>query len=163
MLIGEYNHVLDAKNRVIVPMKLREKERPGGELCTEFVLTRGTESCLFLYATDAWKQLETAVNRGNLPGEERRRFQRLFSAGGVACACDRQGRIGVPEKLRKHAGLTREVTWVGVGDRAELWDTAKWRAYETENLKRFQETFDKVAETMDQRAPPGPQSPEKGL
>ena len=155
MAIGEYTHVLDAKNRVIVPMKFREREGAGGELSSEFILTRGTENCLFLYNVDAWKRLERAMlQRGVLPDEERRRFLRLFSAGGVACECDRQGRILVPEKLRKFAGLSREVAWIGVGDRMELWDVARWRAYETENMKRFQETFDKMAEDLSGMAPP---------
>lgn len=164
MLIGEYKHVLDSKNRVIVPMKIRETEGAAGELCSEFVLTRGTESSLFIYTADAWKRLENAMlGRGALPGEERRRFQRLFNAGGAACACDRQGRIVVPEKLREHAGLKREVTWIGAGDRAELWDTAKWRAYEAENMKRFQETFDRMAEDLSRTSPPAHQPPSREL
>lgn len=161
MLIGEFDHVLDAKNRVIVPMKLRERD-PGGELCSEFVLTRGTENCLFVYPAEAWRRLERAMlGRGVLPGEERRRFQRLFNAGGVSCVCDRQGRVVVPEKLRNHAGLKREVTWIGTGDRAELWDTATWRSYEAENMSRFQETFDRMAEDLSQMTPPAAPPPDK--
>ncbi len=162
MAIGEYNHTLDSKNRVIVPVKIRETE--SGGICSEFVLTRGAENCLFAYTIEAWKRLENAMlGPGALPSAERRRFQRLFSASGAACTCDRQGRIVVPEKLRAHAGLSREVTWLGAGDHAELWDTAKWRAYEAESMKSFQETFEQMADKLSRTPPAASQPPGREL
>lgn len=161
MLIGEYNHVLDAKNRVIVPQKFRDVDGQPGAAWSEFILTRGPENCIFAYTPQSWENLKRAIfSRGALPGANRRKFQRMLYAGGADAKCDRQGRIVVPEKLRGHAGLKREVTWIGAGDRAELWDAERWRAYEADSMELFQETFDKMADDLDGFTPPDTEAPE---
>lgn len=156
MLIGEYSHVLDQKNRVIVPQKFREIDGKEGAVWSQFILTRGPEDSILVYTPEAWRRLqEVMFGRGALPDANRRKFQRLLYAGGAECHCDRQGRIVVPEKLRLHAGLKRDVTWIGAGDRAELWATERWRAYEEQNLPLFQETFDRMADEVG-GIPPSP-------
>jgi len=161
MFLGQYDHLLDQKNRVIVPQRFREIEDQAGAVWSEFILTRGPEHCIFIYTPPAWKKLQAALfSRAALPGANRRKFQRLLYAGGAGCTCDRQGRIVVPPKLREHAGLTRQVTWIGAGDHAELWDTDRWREYEAAGMELFQDTFDHMAEDMNPTAPPEPEEPD---
>lgn len=161
MLIGEFNHVLDSKHRVIVPQKFRDVETQPGASWSEFILTRGPENCIFVYTPPAWENLKKVMfSRGALPGATRRKFQRMLYAGGAEVKCDRQGRIVIPEKLRDFAALNREVTWIGAGDRAELWNTERWQAYESESMELFQETFDKMAEDLDGLPSPEPEAPD---
>lgn len=144
---GEHDLTLDDKNRVAAPLDFRALPTVPGAMWSEFVMTRGTEECIFVYTPDAWNKVREAVLGDKaLPDAARRRFQRLMDAGAVVCRCDRQGRVVIPEKLREYAGVKREVTWIRTGDRTEIWDTAKWREYLKESLELLQETFEKVAE-----------------
>ena len=117
MLIGEYQHTIDAKGRVSFPARLRE------ELGGEFVVTKGFDNCLSVYAMEEWKALESKVNA--LPMKARS-FQRFLFAGAAELSPDKQGRVLIPLHLREYAGLMDEVTIVGVSSRAEIWDSAKW-------------------------------------
>jgi MraZ protein len=156
MLLGEYRHTIDAKNRVIVPQKLREMGVPE-ELWSTFILTRGPEGCIFVYTPEGWERLARSIIEGStLPSKELRRFERSFSAAANHCTCDAQGRIVLPDKLRAYAGLKRDVVWVGVIERAELWDAERWDAYEREQMPKFEETFEKMVERTRGVTPPEP-------
>ena len=146
MLLGEYRHTIDAKNRVIVPQKLREMGSPE-KLWSTFILTRGAEQCIFVYTPEAWERLARDLfERSTLPGKELRSFARSFGAAASYCTCDTQGRIVLPDKLRHHAALKRDVAWVGVMDHAELWDAERWDACERENVATFEDIFEKMAQ-----------------
>ena len=118
---GEYQHSIDGKNRLFIPARLRE------ELGDSFTLTRGLDGCLYVYSKDNWDVLEQKIKA--LPMTKSRDFQRYFFSGASECEPDAQGRVVIPQPLREHAGLSREVTVIGVGDRAEIWDADKWREY----------------------------------
>jgi MraZ protein len=119
-LKGEYNHSVDSKGRMIVPSKLRE------QLGLSFVVTRGMDGCLFAYPNDEWEIFEGKLRQLPMTNENSRKFKRFFQAGAADCEVDNQGRILLPANLREFAGITKDVTVVGVGERAEIWSKEKW-------------------------------------
>lgn len=121
MFMGEYNHSIDTKGRIIVPAKFRE------ELGETFVVTLGLDGCLFLYPASEWEAF--VVQLKQLPGNRQaRQLQRYFLAGAVNCEVDKQGRILIPAKLREHARLEKEVVFVGVLGKIEIWSREQWDA-----------------------------------
>ncbi|MDO5783467.1 MAG: division/cell wall cluster transcriptional repressor MraZ [Eubacteriales bacterium] len=118
---GEYRHTLDAKGRLFIPAKLRE------ELGDSFVVTKGLDQCLFLYPQAAWNALEEKIRQ--LPMSKSRDLQRFFLSSASDVSVDKQGRIVVPTVLRGYAALDHDVTVIGVSERAEIWDTQAWDAY----------------------------------
>lgn len=120
MFMGEYNHTIDAKGRLIIPAKFREL------LGTEFVLTRGLDGCLFIYPVDEWKAFEQKLRALPLTNKNARTFSRFFVAGAAMCELDRQGRVLVPQTLREFAGLEKDVVLAGNLDRIEVWSKDKW-------------------------------------
>lgn len=120
MFMGEYNHTIDAKGRLIVPSKFREK------LGDEFVVTKGLDDCLFVYPLDEWATIEEAFRKVPLTKKKARDFVRFFFAGAANCEVDKQGRILLPPSLRAYAGLEKEVVSAGVLNRVEIWDKEKW-------------------------------------
>ncbi len=125
MFLGEYMHSLDEKGRVVMPSKFR------AELATGCVLTKGQERCLYVFPQDRWDEEAAAVLR--LPRTDRRarNYSRSFFASASDQSLDRAGRCQIPEPLRGYAGLTKDVTVVGVADRIEIWDSTTWREVAT--------------------------------
>ena len=135
MFMGEFNHTVDVKGRIIVPSKLRE------ELGDQFVVTVGLDGCLFVYPLTEWElfveQLKT------LPGQAQgRKLQRYFMSLAADCEVDKQGRFLVPAKLREMAGLDKDVVFAGVINKIELWSKEKW-----DEINDF-DNMDDVAECM---------------
>ena len=120
MLMGEYNHSIDKKGRVIVPAKFRET------LGEEFVISRGFDECLYAYSAEAWADMETKLKSLPLSNPKSRQITRFFLAGAANVTPDSQGRINIPENLISYAGLESQVVLVGVGNKIEIWDKAKW-------------------------------------
>ncbi|MGM9648666.1 MAG: division/cell wall cluster transcriptional repressor MraZ [Butyricicoccaceae bacterium] len=118
---GEYQHSLDAKGRLFIPAKLRE------ELGGCFVVTKGLDGCLFVYAQEEWEQLEAKIN--SLPMSKSRDLQRFFLSSAADVNPDKQGRILLPNTLRRYAKLEKDVTIIGVSRRAEIWSTQVWEEY----------------------------------
>ena len=119
--MGEYNHTIDAKGRLIIPAKFRE------QLGEEFVITKGMDGCLFVYPFEAWQEFEDKLKALPLTvNKEARKFSRFFLAGAATVELDKQGRALVPATLREFAGLDKEVVLAGVLDRIEIWDKDKW-------------------------------------
>ena len=122
MLLGEYEHTIDEKNRLTLPAKFRERFAAGG------VVTRGLDGCLYLYSRDEWERLvETRLATLDPLSKEGRRMQRFFFAGASEGELDKQGRVGLPATLLEHAKLGRDVVVAGVNDHLEIWDRAAWR------------------------------------
>lgn len=126
MLLGEYNHSLDAKGRVSVPSKLRL------DLGESFIVTKGLDNCLFAYSKDEWATFESKLKSLPLTNTNARNFVRFFFSGATECEIDKQGRINIPQNLRDYAAVTKDVTIVGVGTRVEIWDREKWNKYNSE-------------------------------
>ena len=136
MFMGEYNHIIDAKGRLIIPARFREL------LGEEFILTKGLDGCLSIYPMDAWEAFETKLRALPLTNKNARTFTRFFVAGATNCELDRQGRILVPQTLREFAGLEKEVVLTGNLDRIEIWSKEKW----SENCNY--DDMDIIAESM---------------
>jgi MraZ protein len=120
MFMGEYNHTIDPKGRLIIPSKFRE------QLSDEFVLTKGLDGCLSIYPMDEWESFEKQLRSLPLTNKNARTFTRFFVAGAASCELDKQGRILVPQTLREFAGLTKEVVLTGNINRIEIWSKNKW-------------------------------------
>ena len=120
MFMSEYNHTLDTKGRLIIPAKFREV------LGEEFVISKGMDGCLFVYANDDWNSFEQKLTSLPLINKEARQFARFFLAGAATVEVDKQGRILLPAALREFAGLEKDVVLVGVGSRVEIWSKDKW-------------------------------------
>ncbi|MFV0558467.1 MAG: division/cell wall cluster transcriptional repressor MraZ [Enterococcus sp.] len=138
MFMGEFQHTIDAKGRLIVPSKLREK------LGEKFIVTRGLDGCLFGYPLAEWEKLEVKLNEMPLAKKDARTFVRFFYSAATECELDKQGRINLPNTLRTHAGLVKNCVITGVANRIEIWDEAKWLQFSAE----AEEKFDEIAETM---------------
>lgn len=121
MFMGEFNHSIDDKGRIIIPSKFRE------DLGDEFVMTLGLDGCLFVYPLDEWQEFVNQLRK--LPGtKQARQLQRYFMAGAAACELDKQGRVLIPIKLREKAALEKDVVFVGVLNKIEIWDKARWES-----------------------------------
>ncbi|HVN26688.1 MAG TPA: division/cell wall cluster transcriptional repressor MraZ [Candidatus Paceibacterota bacterium] len=123
MLLGEYQHNLDTKGRMAVPAKFREKVAAGA------IITRGIDNCLFMFANAEWEELAKKLIALPLAQANSRAFVRLMLAGATDVALDSQGRILIPDYLRKYAGLKKQVTVAGLFNRIEIWDEAAWKSY----------------------------------
>ena len=135
MLIGQYQHNIDAKNRVIVPAKFRE------DLGERFYVTKGLDGCLFVLSEEGWKRLQDKIVA--MPMSKARQLQRFFFSGAAEVEPDKQGRILIPQPLRDYASIEKDVTFIGTGDRAEIWSTECWTQF-NDNL-----TEDSIAEAME--------------
>jgi len=136
---GRYQASLDAKGRVAVPARLRERvdERERDR----FILTVLPDGCLVLYPLSQWDRIDQQIEdraRTSLGWKEARALERELFANAAEVSCDRQGRILVPERLRKRAGLDKSVTFVGVRNRIEVWNTETWEMGETERESAFE-------------------------
>jgi len=146
MFVGNYEVRMDAKHRVIVPQKLREPRAEGGLVYSEFYLTLGAEGCIFVYTPEGWRKLMDEMGATKpLADASLRTVQRLVAANAVPCACDGQGRIVLPNDLRRHADLKRDVLWVGAVSRAEIWSVERWREYHETHAPLLSESLDVVA------------------
>ncbi len=121
MLMGEYQHNMDLKGRVTIPSKFRE------DLGDKFYVSRGLDGCLFVLSCAQWDRLVEKV--AAIPMAQGKAIQRYFFSGAAEVEPDKQGRILLPQNLREHAGLTKDVTVIGAATRAEIWDTQRWNEY----------------------------------
>ena len=138
MLIGEYEHSLDVKGRVIMPAKLRE------DMGEKFILTKGLDGCLFGFSQNEWANFEEKLKTLPLTNKNARDFVRFFLSGATECEMDKQGRFLVASNLREYASMDKEVVVIGVGNRIELWNKEKWIKHNSdENI-----SADEIAEKM---------------
>ncbi|MDE7224134.1 MAG: division/cell wall cluster transcriptional repressor MraZ [Acetatifactor sp.] len=137
MFMSEYNHTIDTKGRLIVPSKFRD------QLGDEFVVTKGMDGCLFVYANEDWNAFEQKLTSLPLINKEARKFARFFLAGAAQVEVDKQGRILLPSNLREFAGLEKDVVLVGVGSRIEIWSRENWENMDADS------DMDDIAATME--------------
>ena len=136
MLIGEYEHTIDAKGRLSMPSKLR---RDMGEA---FIVTKGLDGCLFAFSQEEWKNFETKLKALPLSDKNARNFVRFFLAGATECEIDKQGRFLIPSNLRQAGNLEKEAIIIGVGTRLEIWNKDVWISKDEEI------SADEIAENM---------------
>ena len=124
-MTGTYEHSIDAKGRLFIPARLRE------ELGVTFYLAMGVDACLAIYPQASWDRLPQKF--ASLPMRQSKAMRPLF-ANAAECEPDSQGRIVIPQKLRRYAGLEKDAVIIGVHDRAEIWSAEEWRAQEEEEM-----------------------------
>lgn len=138
MLIGEFEHSIDTKGRLVLPAKIKD------DLGKEFIVTKGLDGCLFGYSLAEWSKFEEKLKALPLTNKITRDFVRFFLSGAVEEETDKQGRFLLPANLREYASLTKDAVIIGVGTRIEIWDKKKWIEYNSEeNL-----SVDSIAEKM---------------
>jgi len=140
MLIGEYEHSVDPKGRLIMPAKLRE------DIGEKFVITKGLDGCLFAYSLKEWKNFEEKLRSFPLTNKDARALTRFFLAGAIECEIDKQGRFLISSNLREFAGLEKEVVIIGVLSRLEIWSKEKWTTYSEEENKQADEIAQNMAD-----------------
>lgn len=136
MFMGEYNHTIDAKGRLIIPSKFRET------LGDTFVVTKGLDGCLFVYDNEEWSIFEEKLKSLPITNKEARQFVRFFLAGAAEVEVDKQGRILVPNVLREFAELNKDVVLIGVASRIEIWSKERF-----DGMAAY-EDMDEIAEHM---------------
>lgn len=140
MFIGEYQHTVDNKGRIIMPSKLREA------LGQNFIVTKGLDNCLFVYPMDEWERLEKKLRTLPLTNKNARAFIRFFFAGATECSLDKQGRILIPNNLREYAKIVKDVVIIGVAERIEIWAKEVWTDYNSDDNLSYEDIAEKMAE-----------------
>jgi len=140
MLLGEYKHSLDIKGRVAIPAKFREELNAGA------IITRGLDKCLFVFGTKEWENLVQKLLSLPLAQSNSRAFVRLMLAGASQVDFDNQGRILIPEYLRRYAGLKKQVVIAGLYSRMEIWDEETWENYKTKTESASDEIAERLSE-----------------
>ncbi len=140
MLLGEYKHNLDTKGRIAIPAKFREKFSAGA------IITRGLDNCLFVFGREEWQKLVEKLNALPLAQANSRAFVRLMLAGAMDVALDAQGRVLLPDYLRRYAGLKKEAVVAGLYNRMEIWDAATWEQYKHKTEVASEEIAEKLGE-----------------
>ncbi|MGN6272996.1 MAG: division/cell wall cluster transcriptional repressor MraZ [Protaetiibacter sp.] len=138
MLLGTFVPKLDEKGRIILPAKFMS-DFAGG-----VVMTRGQERCIYLFSQREFEELHERARQAPVTGKKGRDFLRMFLSGAAEDMPDKQHRVTIPPMLREYAGLDRELTVIGAGNRAEIWDTASWNAYYEATEAAFADTDEEV-------------------
>jgi MraZ protein len=139
MLLGEFEHTVDDKNRLTLPARFRQAFADG------VVVTRGIDPCLAVYPRTDWQQFVEAELGGLNPfSRETRQMRRYLFSAAAETELDRQGRITLPSALSRHAKLGREVVVAGVQNHLEVWGRSAWR----EQLKDVEGGAELVAERL---------------
>lgn len=140
MFMGEYQHSIDDKGRMIVPAKFRDS------LGASFIVTRGLDQCLFVYPREEWTVLEQKLKELPMMKSDARAFTRFFFSGATECELDKQGRINIPSNLRDYAKLDKDCVVLGVSNRVEVWSKAVWEGYYEQSEQSFNEIAEKLVD-----------------
>ncbi len=138
MLIGEYEHTLDEKKRVMLPKAFRSA------LGKKMVITRGLDNCLFVYPRNGWEKVASKLDALSFTQADTRGFSRFILSGAAEVEADGAGRILIPDHQKEFAGLKRDVVFAGVSDRVEIWDKEAWKSYK----QRIEKNADALAEKL---------------
>ena len=142
MFYGEYEHAMDRKGRLIIPSKFREVFKEN--YVERFFVTRGLDTCLFVFTEDEWKKQEGRFRALSFTSSEARQFNRIYFSGACEVTCDRQGRILVPQYLKDFARIKNDVVIVGVSNRMEIWSKDLWQEF----YRNTKDSFEKIAENI---------------
>jgi MraZ protein len=138
MLLGEYTHTADEKNRISLPSKFRK------EIGKKIVITHGLDNCLFLYPLKEWEKISEKLSELGMGQADTRGFNRFMLAGAVETEVDAIGRILIPDFLREFASLKNKVVFTGVHNRVEIWNDKMWKEYK----EKIQKQADLMAEKL---------------
>ena len=142
MFYGEYEHTIDRKGRIIIPSKFRDVFKE--QFAEKFYVTRGLDKCLFVFTEEEWKTQEQKFKSMSFTKADSRKFNRLFFSGAADITCDKQGRVLLPQYLKDYAGIKRDVIFIGVSNRIEIWAKDSWQGY----YGSSKESFEDIAERL---------------
>ena len=131
MLMGEYHHNIDEKNRLVIPMKFRN------ELGEKFIITRGLDKCLFVYSIEEWKKIASKLKTLPFTQRDARNFTRFFLSGATDCELDRSGRVSITSPLIEYADISKECVIIGANDRLEIWSKESWDSFMNDNVDQL--------------------------
>jgi len=140
MLIGEYTHTADEKNRISLPKKFRT------EVGKTVVITHGLDNCLFLYSLKEWKKIAEKLGGLSIGQADSRGFNRFMLAGAAEIDVDALGRILIPDFLRSFAKLSEKVVFAGVHNRVEIWNDTLWVEYKSKVISQADALAQKLGE-----------------
>ncbi len=140
MFLGEYKHLVDIKGRVALPARFKVGLRRG------LVITRGLDNCLFVYPKDEWKKIAQKLAQYSINQSNTRAFVRLMLAGAMDVEIDSQGRIVIPDYLRKYAFIQQKTVIAGLYNRLEIWDEDRWEKYKTDTEKNSNDIAERLGE-----------------
>jgi MraZ protein len=139
MFIGEYNYNLDEKGRLSIPTVYKQ------EIGEKAVVARGLEQCLYIYTMTEWEKLVNKISDLSFTKKSHREFSRMFLSGAYQSEIDTKGRINIDSNLISHAGLKKECTIIGSGNRIEIWDKELWNNYYQEH----EQIIEDISEELD--------------
>lgn len=140
MLLGEYTHTVDEKNRISLPSKFRK------EVGKKIVITHGLDNCLFLYPLKEWEKISQKLSELGMGQADTRGFNRFMLAGAVEADVDTIGRILIPDFLKDFADLKNKVVFTGVHNRVEIWNEKNWKEYKSKIEKQADMMAEKLGE-----------------
>ena len=140
MFLGQYEHSLDKKGRIIMPAKFREN------LGDSFIMTFGLEKCLFVYPAEEWEKLSQNLQSLPFGKKDTRAFKRTLASQASVNSFDQQGRVIIAKYLRDYAGIEKNVVIIGVFERIEIWDSERWAGYVLETEQSYEEIAERIYE-----------------
>lgn len=146
MLIGEFHHNIDEKNRLVIPSKFRD------EIGSEFIVTRGLDKCLFVYSMIEWNKIVEKLKTLPFTQKDARNFTRFFLSGAVTAELDKSGRVSITSPLIEYADITKECVVIGANDRIEIWSKESWDKFLSDNEENFSDIAENLFTTGDYNA-----------
>ena len=146
MLMGEFHHNIDEKNRLVIPSKFRS------ELGEQFIITRGLDKCLFIYSMNEWNKLVSKLNTLPFTQKNARNFTRFFLSGAINAEFDRSGRVSITSPLIEYADINKECVIIGASDRLEIWSKESWDKFLSDNEENFSDIAENLFTTGDYNA-----------
>ena len=140
MFLGQHEHSIDKKGRIIMPSRFRE------DLGDPFIITFGLDKCLFVYPMEEWQKLATKVQALPFGKKDARAFSRTLASRALVSHFDPQGRVVLSRYLRDYAEIQKNVIIIGVFERIEVWDLEKWKAYAQETEKSYENIAERIYE-----------------
>ncbi len=142
MFIGEYQHNLDSKGRIIIPSRFRD------ELNANFILTRGLDGCLTIYSLEQWNKMFEELNKLPTTKKAARQYVRMLTSTATECTLDNQGRIQIPSFLSKPVNIIKDCIIIGANDHIEIWDKDTWDSYYLDASDNFEEVAENLSELI---------------
>jgi MraZ protein len=142
MFYGEFEHTLDRKGRLIIPSKFREALKEA--YAEKLYITRGLDKCLFIFTEEEWKIQESRFRSMPFTKSEHRKFNRIIFSGAQDIVPDKQGRILLPSYLKEYASVKKEVFFIGVSNRIEIWSKELWKEFYSSSKESFEEIAEKL-------------------
>lgn len=142
MFIGEYQHNLDSKGRIIIPSRFRD------ELNANFILTRGLDGCLTIYSLEQWNKMFEELNKLPTTKKAARQYVRMLTSTATECTLDNQGRIQIPSFLSKPVNIVKDCIIIGANDHIEIWDKDTWDSYYLDASDNFEEVAENLSELI---------------